>query len=118
MQLIQNPRNPLFISYQCPNCKAWNCFNFSKYAVSLSVLSMTPQHVCGECTRNNKFSQIDAAEVILRKHNIILDKKSPSYDLDLLDKFNELVNFYKLLGSADEQPKRYSEHNPYINMFE
>lgn len=115
--LIQNPRNPLFISYQCPECNTWNCFNFVSYTVIITIPTK-PMHMCRKCNSENKFDTYTAADIILRKHNIKLDTKSVNYNIELTDKILELIKFYEILGSAQEKPNpRKFSYNPFDDMF-
>jgi hypothetical protein len=81
-------------------------------------MQSNPSHMCRKCSTYHEFDKYTAADIILKKHNIVLDKKSVNYDIDSIDKLKELIQFYKILGSADERPnvKNFS-YNPFDDMF-
>ena len=120
LRLIQHPANPFFISYQCPKCDIWNCFSFTNYIVTLSMgNTRNTVHWCRKCSKANSIKSFAAADMILRKHRIVLDSKSHTYDIDVLDKIHELKQFYEVLGSVHEQPNsKLIDFNPYSDMFE
>lgn len=119
IHLIQHPENPLFLSYQCPMCETWNCFNFATHFLVFNMTKIKTKRYCIKCNSYNDFNIYAAGDIILRKHSIVLDRKSINYDTDLVDKLKELLKFYKMLGSSDEKPniKKFS-FNPFDNMFE
>lgn len=119
IHLIQHPANPFFISYQCPKCDTWNCFNFTNYIIAFSAgTSRNFAHWCRKCSKSNSIKTFTATDIILRKHNIVLDPKLINYDVDALYKLYDLKQFYEILGSANEKPNsKLIDFNPYSDMF-
>lgn len=120
IHLIQHPANPFFISYQYAKCNTWNCFNFLKFIPTFNNYSnVSRTHWCMHCGYVNYFNKLEAANLILRKHDIILDNKSITFDVTVVDKMSELISFYKLLGLKKEKPDRtLINFNPCYNMFD
>jgi hypothetical protein len=119
IHLIQHPQNPLFLSFQCPVCQTWNCFNFAYHLLAFNISKAKSKHICFKCNSYHDFNIYTAGNIILKNHNIVLDIKSTNYDVDSVDKLKELIQFYRILGSVDEKPnvKKFS-YNPFDNTFE
>lgn len=82
------------------------------------IKSRNTTHWCKKCSKDHNIKLFSAAHVILKKHNIVLDTKSHSFDVDVLDKIKELKQFYDLLGSSKEKPdSKLIDFNPYSDMF-